>query len=56
MNWEKAKNHLYLIMNIYAAISMAEDSRFVTLIMPLEKRFIEGERTAGLYRAIMNLG
>ena len=55
MDWERAEKHLAFIKRAYSEIGVSGNPALVLVIMPLEKRFAEGERTEALFSEIMEL-
>lgn len=54
LNWEEAKNHLYLMKGMYEEIGPA-GSFGLMFMVPMIKRFESGERTKELYDEIMEI-
>lgn len=55
MDWVKADRHLQFMIGLYQELGMPGVFGLVTVLRPLEERFLDGERTRELYDEIMAL-
>lgn len=55
LDWKKAEEHLYNVLNLYKSIGFTGTFALSITINPLVKRFESGERTEELYDEIMEL-
>lgn len=53
MDWESAKNYLHTMIAEYASIGAAGRFGLTYTLLPLKKRYENGERTKELYDEIM---
>ncbi len=54
-NWEEAENHLKDCKGVYISIGYSGVFVLNLLILPLESRFLSGERSEDLYNSIMDI-
>lgn len=55
MDWVAAEQHLQFVISLYQELGMPGVFGLVTVLRPLEERFLDGERTRELYDEIMEL-
>lgn len=55
MDWVAAERHLQFVIGLYQELGMPGVFGLVTVLRPLEERFLDGERTRELYDEIMAL-
>lgn len=53
MDWERAENHLNMLIAEYSALGWREGQFGLYVLLPLKRRFDAGERTENLYQEIM---
>ena len=56
MDWERAENHLNMLIAEYSAIGGTGQIGLQITLLPLKRRFDAGERTDKLYEEIMQCG